>query len=364
VKRVTVLAAGSDRQADGIVDYSTHLAEALEDASAEARVRTCVIGSPARPGRPYARQRRRMLRQALRGEDVVILQYNPFSWGRWGFAPWLPLELLRLRRESPRPTIVVIVHEPYVPLEARNLAMGAWQRLQVATMIAIADYAFASIEVWAKRLSRLSPRRPVRHLPVGSNLPDMRSARTLMRSRLGIPDTSVVLTTFGMQHPGRLRGYIEQAVNEVARSGHAVTVLNLGADPPVLRALDPAVAVRTPGPLGSRELGSYLSAADLFLAPFIDGISTRRTTVMAALQHGLAVVGTQGPLTDSVFRRRPDAARLVLVGNPTAFADAVRHLVESPAERASLGLAARELYEECFAWPVIANRLRRQLQLA
>src|SRR5919108_3697881 len=39
---------------------------------------------------------RRSLRE-LNASASVVLQYNPFSYCRWGLAPWLPAAFLRLR---------------------------------------------------------------------------------------------------------------------------------------------------------------------------------------------------------------------------------------------------------------------------
>src|SRR4051812_19117720 len=60
-------------------------------------------------------------------EDTVVLQYNPFAYGRRGFAPGLLLRLLRLRLARSRPLIVTMLHEVYVPLRgARFIVMGIW----------------------------------------------------------------------------------------------------------------------------------------------------------------------------------------------------------------------------------------------
>jgi len=108
-------------------------------------------------------------------------------------------------------------------------------------------------------------------------------------------------------------------------------------------------------------LAESLSATDIFLAPFIDGVSTRRTTVMAALQHGLAVIGTDGPLTDPAFRESDDALRLVPVEREDLFVDAALKLASPRGEREQVSRAARRLYDECFDWPIIAEALLSHL---
>jgi glycosyltransferase involved in cell wall biosynthesis len=117
-----------------------------------------------------------------------------------------------------------------------------------------------------------------------------------------------------------------------------------------------------PGRLDSIELARQLSAADVFVAPFVDGVSSRRTTFVAALQHALPIVATDGPLTDRFLRRAREAIRLVPVQSPERFAAAVVQLTERPSDRFWLAQGARLLYEREFAWRVIADRVLAHLR--
>jgi glycosyltransferase involved in cell wall biosynthesis len=95
----------------------------------------------------------------------------------------------------------------------------------------------------------------------------------------------------------------------------------------------------------------------VFVAPFVDGVSTRRTTVMAALQHGIATVATEGPLTDGVLRRSTSAIRLVPTLRRDLFVEATLRLALQGEDRDAVGRAGRQLYEERFDWSVIASQL-------
>ena len=78
---------------------------------------------------------------------------------------------------------------------------------------------------------------------------------------------------------------------------------------------------------------------------------------MAALQHGLPIVGTDGELTDQVLRGSDRALRLVPVARKDLFVDAALRLASQRDERDALGRAGRQLYTEQFDWPVTAHRL-------
>jgi glycosyltransferase involved in cell wall biosynthesis len=331
-----VYADDGDSEVDAIREYSRRLVEALTATGAvDAELR---LGGLARA-------------QAA----AVVLQYNPFSYGRWGFAPQVPIALARLRLAPRRPKLAVMVHEAYVPMEGmRWTLMGAWQRAQLFAIRLSAKVIFASSGPLAERLARLRPARPTHHLPVASNLPDHRSERGRARSALGADAETLVLTAFGTGHPSRSLDLVAAAANPLAQASRDLLLLNLGAGTPPIPGVDPSIRVHAPGLSPPGELASALAATDIYLAPFEDGVSTRRTTLMAALQHGLPVVGTDGELTDDLLRAN---LALTPVDRPDLFAAAVAELANDAGVRAQAGARARRLYEQSFDWPVIANHL-------
>lgn len=356
IRDVVVLATIRSSATDGIYDYTCRLENSL---SADHSVRVVNCNPLTEPLEGF----RSLLPEGEGGGTMtVVLQYNPFNFGRWGFAPWLPKKLWQLRRLSPRIRIALMAHEMYVPVrDWRTALMGAWQRAQLVVVRALSDVVFSSVGLWADRLRAGRPRRRVYHLPVASNLPDMRHARSGMRARLGADERTVVLASFGTNHPDRLPDYIRTATAAVAATGVGTILLNLGADVPLVEA-GPDVRVLTPGRLEDEEVAAYLAAADIFLAPLHDGVSTRRTTMMAALQHGLPVVGTDGELTDDTLRQEQDALRLIPVGDRDSFAQAASELAADPASRTRRGAEARLLYERRFDWPVLSARLLAALR--
>jgi glycosyltransferase involved in cell wall biosynthesis len=356
MERIALLCNESAGRVDAIRDSTFCLAEALHRQGlaahvwlrrAERKWSVAVVDGPSGPpGEAFD----------PRNYDAVVLQYNPFLFGKWGFAPWLPAKLWRWRRAADT-QLALMVHEPYVPmLNWKWVLMGAWQRAQLEAARLGVDVVFASIEAWAGLLQARRPVRPTFHLPVGSNLPDRRDARVAARERLRITDT-VVLASFGTNHPSRLPEYIVHAANDVSEAVGDVLLLNLGTGTLHGGSLSASVRLYEPGRLPEDDLATWLSAADLFLAPFADGVSTRRSSVMAALQHGLPVVGTDGYLTDGILRRSTAALRLFPVDRPDLFAEAVVELAKAPDERLAAARAARALYEASFDWPVLARRL-------
>jgi glycosyltransferase involved in cell wall biosynthesis len=234
------------------------------------------------------------------------------------------------------------------------------QRLIFALLRAASDLIAVSTESLVAPASRLGSHL-VGVLPVGSNLPDARAARPSMRVRLGIREDQLVIAAFGTAHPSRLFPHLRRAVETIAALHPHAVILNLGASaPPLDGQLGPA-RVLTPGQTTAGELANYLATADLLLLPFSDGVATRRTTVMAGLQHGIPILGTDGVSTSVALRQSRALALVDREQSPDAYAQRACDLLADHAERCRLAQTGRELFEKQFAWPMIARRLVKML---
>jgi hypothetical protein len=352
---IALLTAGSATQADGVRDYTRMLLATLRAMGLDAELFEWADGVP-RGGN--GSRRAGLAAAELQAVDALILQYEPFSFGRRGFAPRLPLFLGRLRWRHPRPLIAVMFHETYVDMtNLRWMLMGAWQRAQLLAIQSAADVQLCSIQRWTERLRKTALGRPVHHLPVASNLPDARAHRDRVRRSLGAGLDTAVLSCMGLRHPGRLQGHVLASARDAGAAARSVILLDLGPGVPSSVRLAENVELRATGFLRANDLAGHIAASDVFLAPYMDGVSTRRTTVMSALQHGIPVVGTRGHLTDDIFARAPGLV-LAELDHPDRFAAAVTRLLHDPDRRTRLGAAGRRLYETSFDWPVLAQRLR------
>lgn len=355
--RVGLMVARRADEADGIRDYTRRLLLALREAAVDAELLQWATGAP-----DAAKGHARSAAHAA-ALDALVVQYNPFSFGRWGFAPRLPLFMAGLRRKRRRPRIAVMFHETYVDMRRPSWAlMGSWQRAQLIAVQAAADVQLCSIQRWTERLRKTARGRPVHHLPVASNLPDARADREAARQRVGADDDTLVLSCLGLRHPGRLQGHMLTAAREAGTATSSVLLLDLGPGRRAVTQLASNVRMHSTGFLAERDLAAHLAASDVFLAAFMDGVSTRRGSVMAALQHAVPVVGTAGHLTDDVLANAP-ALMLVPIGAPDEFARSVMSLVHDGGRRAELGAAGRRFYEDNFDWPVLVGRMRTYLDV-
>jgi hypothetical protein len=332
----------------GAIVYSTSGGvDAIDEHSRRLTAAMSAAGTPAR----YVPDGLRSVRAAPEIPAWVLLEYNPFAYGRWGFAPDLLRDALLLRRRGV--PLAIMVHEAWVAIEdAKSAVLGAVQRLQLRSLMELAGVILTSTEALARAVGR-----DAIHVPIANNITPVATTKQAARRALGLPD-GLVVSLLGPGRPGQLLDFAAAAVTAIAasRGEEPTTVLNLGAR---ARELDvaPDLDVRTPGLLADRDLSLHLWSSDMLLLPFDDGLSTRRSSLMAALAHGRPVVGLHGRNTDSLLLEHDEALVLTAAGDIEAFVRAAVSLAAAPARRRTVGDAGRRLYDECFDWPHLARRV-------
>ena len=369
--KIHIIAAALPPQLDGIGDYTAQLAAEL----ARSATVTVLTGAPAPDPIPgvrvetvFAADDPRSVwnltaRIAAEPPDWVLLQYNPFSYGRWGLNLHLPRVMRRIKRDAPGTRFALMVHEPFVPIISPQFAvMATWQRWQLWALGQCADCVFFSIDPWVTRFQKWFPHTQVRHLPVGSNIPRVPISRAEARARLGIEDTTVVLGLFGTASSGRMLDRVRGAAEAVQASGHTVLVLYIGPDKNAICTALAGIDILADGPFPAEEVSRRIAAMDIYLAAYVDGVSTRRGAFLAALQHGVATVGTRGPLTDPMLECEDGRTFLLAdVTNREQFQAQVLHLAGEAKAREQIGQEGTRLYEREFAWANIVQKLEEVL---
>ena len=135
-----------------------------------------------------------------------------------------------------------------------------------------------------------------------------------------------------------------------------------------LIAAHPCLGERTrvSGCLSAPDVSRHLLACDLMLQPYPDGISTRRTSAMAALSHGLPIVTTAGRLTELLWA----SSGAVALADPVDVGAMVQHvdlLLTDPGRRRRTSIAAKVLYDEHFdvrhTVAAVRGRLTRRVNI-
>jgi glycosyltransferase involved in cell wall biosynthesis len=384
--RVCLLSPHFPPDLSGIGDYTHFLANALAGTGCDVQVLTAVGESdpelyPLAQGVMVHRIVKTWevrglpdVLRALRSLDprVLVVQYAPHAFHPRGIT--LAISLLpALVRMATRITVIVNFHELFIPFDSsfKHCIGALWQRV-MGFLIAAPSHALTAVSAeWPRRLRRVGVWKPIQVIPVGSNIPHVDvSAEDVqrVRERLGAHPDTLIVGSFGSVGPHgdvrlvltaveRLKPERSLKLVWIGRSG-LHTEQGTGWHEANQSVREGRGDVIWTGSLPHPEVSRLMAACDLLVLPFTDGISSKRTTLAAALLHGLPVLTSRGQHVDSMFVHRENIY-LVPLGDDKAFADGLMELVGCSELRARLARGARALYETHFAWEVIADRIIR-----
>jgi glycosyltransferase involved in cell wall biosynthesis len=223
-----------------------------------------------------------------------------------------------------------------------------------------ADAIFVSTKRWIPELQSAGSRMVPTLLPVGSNIPRSNLSRADARRRLGIGDECLVLGIFGGAHPSRLLDWIAEAARAVQHAQRNLLVVHVGPEGESMKSALSNLPLRTLGTRSAEEAGDALRAMDFLLSPFIDGVSTRRGSVMAALNNGLPVATTIRDWSDDYFRTVDSGFILgSKAASKQAFASEVAAWARPLHEDRSRSVQAA--FDPNFSWPILAGQLLAKL---
>jgi glycosyltransferase involved in cell wall biosynthesis len=294
----------------------------------------------------------------------LIVQWVPhgFGWRAMNvpFCAWL---WNRARRGD---RIELIVHEPFMPLDGpmRHVALGIVQRGMAAILLRAASGVWVTTPAWIDRLRPYSPFRmlALRWIPVPSTVPVAADGHTARQHRESFGTSGLCLVGHFGFAGGQAVDLLAAGFETVADQpgGHLVLIGRGSEDVRAeLLARVPRGADRlhVTGELSPAAVSSWLSACDFLLQPYAEGVTTRRTTTVTALAHGIPVLTTSGPLTEPMWAESA-AVALSPVGNPEGFAVATKRLLKSAGERTRLKFAGRALYRARFDINRMIDQLR------
>jgi len=247
------------------------------------------------------------------GVTALLVQYVPFLYGRRGLSGW-PERVARAAR-SRGIRVTLFVHEPWVPLTRLPwLVLGPLQRRQLRRLVRVADRTVTAVPAWRDLLGAA-----VDLVYVGSNLGSLPPT-------VPAPLSSPVV--FSPTAAGFRFDWVAAAAHAIGASPGLVCI---GIDASAARH-HPGLAAHFDsswdwrGRLSATDALGVMARARLVLAPFEDGATGRRTSLLAAVSSGARVLSTTGPLFDPVFREGP----ILLAGSQPEFRDLAVRVWKTP----------------------------------
>jgi len=295
----------------------------------------------------------------------LLVQYVPHAFGCKGmnlpFCWWLS------RRPEP---VWIMFHEVVFPIaRAQPLThnfLGVVTRLMVSLVARKAERIFVTVPAWEALLPNTpNVRRRVRQLAVPSNIPTAISSQAVREIRRQIASANeVVVGHFGTYGPA-VTGLLTDVLPALLQkdSNRRVLLVGQGSDRfgKVLREANPDLQrqIQATGIMAPEKIAAHLAACDCLVQPFIDGVSSRRTSLMAGLALGLPIVTNAGPLTDPIWKNT-DALELASSPSHTSLLDAVENLLAEPKRLSELRRRAAGFYQRNFSLARIIEILRSE----
>ena len=307
--------------------------------------------------------------------DVVHIQYQTAA---FDLNPAINLLPWYLRRRAPRPSIVTTfhdLHEPYLFPKAGPVRRWVTRMLGRHSDSLIFTTQ-ADREKWGAAGDPNIPssqKTPTHRIDIGATIaevPITAERRQALRAECGVAQNAFLVGFFGFVNHTKGLDTLFKAVRLLRDRQIPVQVLIVGgslgdSDPTnavykehlehIIRRLDLDMGdiLLSTGYLEAADASRALATCDALALPFTDGVSLRRTSLLAALDHGLPVVTTY-PKHPTPELQESDALLLVPPDDPRALSDALHRLYENPAQGEILSAAARQ-FARRFSWPRIAE---------
>ncbi|MDB4906958.1 MAG: hypothetical protein JWO05_1742 [Gemmatimonadetes bacterium] len=343
----------------GVADYSALVAEGLSElgwnthawapgASSALRNGVCVHELPGR----FDRATRSALSSALEATPAprhLYVQYVPQALGEnavnLGMGHWLA------SRRDRGDVVHLMLHEPWVPYGGgiKRRAAAVATRMMAWSCMRGADHLHVSTPRWGRLLRSLAPPGArFGWLPIPSTIPEAAPgaaalARVALKGDAGAP----VVGHFGT-YGSLVAPLLERSLRELLARDATVRVLLIGSGAGAFASrLTDESRVQSSDATTAQDVAAAIAACDLVLQPYADGVSARRTTVMAALANSVAVVSNSGETTEPEWAAH--GAVILTDGTPGAFATASVALLRESVRRSAVSMAGRQLYGERFA---------------
>jgi len=363
----------------GVGDYTRELARAMAVAGHEVHVITTrrPVTTPETAERGLAIHRvvpgwgwrlwhtvgRLQATQAL---DVLNIQYQTAAYRMHPAINLLPPWFLGERK----PPIVVTFHDLRAPYLFPKAGPLRWQ-----AVIALARRATGVIVTNREdeiQLAEYAPPTSTVRIPIGSNIePRLPSGydRHAARARWGVGPGDILLGYFGFLNEGKGGEDLIATLALLVERGSPAHLLLIGgragtSDPTNVeyaRRVDGLIEqrgvlhrVHRTGFVSPEEVSASLTACDVCVLPYRDGVSLRHGSLHACLAHGRPIVTTRPAVTTSELRA-DENAMLVPPGDTRAMAGAVERLAGDRELRQRLGVGASTLAAG-FTWDRIAGR--------
>jgi len=368
--RVLIVTGDFPPHLGGIGDYSEKLADAMNKLHGVTCDVLTTRPSPTSPDDGTTRSfnlmrsvpdwtfaHRKFILDVVRNYDVINIQYPGVAYGRKPFINLLPT---LMRTGAKHVASTVTIHDFRVM--SQKWRLRTWPMLNnVHGVVHVDPGDWPVIRTW---ITRFKP-PPSVCVPIASNvevLPCSVSDRIAWRKELDIADDELAVAYFGVIYLHKGIDEMFEAVRRVRQStGRKIRNIILGdfdREEPELQQLqrriesEPSTTWVRKATL--QQVSRGLHASDFSALPFHSGTSINRSSMLAALAHGLPTVTTRGHVTPPDILDRFDLL-LVAPKSVEELAREIERLVTDDALRAKMRASSQDPLRQV-TWEAVARK--------
>lgn len=253
----------------------------------------------------FGHLRKVFLEKKLDNFNEILVQYVPFMYNRKGGINFSFCFFILALRVIYSKRVTLMVHEINYPFEwkIKSVIMFFSHSIMMSILLLASHQTFTATKYFNHQLKTYFFAKNINILPVGSNI---------VEERINKKTTSTLtLGMFGKLHPAKEVPFVIKTLIEIWREQKNFRLIYIGeSSEKILSLVDQSDAKDLQHFLEafpespSAEVSEQLAQLDIFVAYFVDGLSARRGSVMAALEHGIEVISTKGAFTDDLFENR------------------------------------------------------------
>jgi glycosyltransferase involved in cell wall biosynthesis len=286
----------------------------------------------------------------------VLLQYRPESFGGY----WSHSIARFSENLSKKLDFRVLLHEPFAIPKFKLFKLHTWvaafhQYFSLRKILKSSHQAYVTTSNWRRFLKPFKLKYPILTLPVPSNLQHVAESQKAKNLRKAFAsDAKLIFGTYSSFKEPETLEILERVVVKLLREHPNWVWLALGRYSEEFaielreRYQDISHQIQNGGELDNKALSAHLQACDIIFQPYFLGVSTRRTSLMAALYHAMPTVTSFGIRTEDLWKEMR-CVKLVEWDNIGDYISEIKKLAKNPTQRADLSQAARLAYETCFS---------------
>jgi glycosyltransferase involved in cell wall biosynthesis len=366
-------------QSGGVSDYTYLVAEGLAAHGDQVHI-WCPAAKEQAPQVPGVDVRQTLgrfsiadLRSLGRNLDAfpsprhILVQWVPHGFGYKSVN--LPFCLWLWGRARRGDTVDLMVHEPFLPFAPgrwRQNAAATVHRIMMRILLRSAGRVWLSTPAWEPLIRPFDWNRERKYqwLPLPSTVPAVNDRAASLQLKDRYNAAGVLLGHFGTFGPS-VTPMLGAIIPPLLQASPGAAMILIGPGSAAFRehlvrdfpGLAPALFAV--GQIDARDprLSLHISACDLLIQPYPDGVTGRRTSMMAALSHGRPTITTSGPFTEPMWKESR-AVVLTPADDMDALVTSARQLIENPAARAALGESGQAFYRRNFDIEHVVDLLR------